>query len=614
MCGLVLVIGAYQNGYTIREAAWFEHAMALNTFRGNDSTGVVVVDNKGKMDSHKVMGNAFNMLESKEYDKLRSTAISKGRFWFGHGRKATVGDKKLENAHPFVVRTFEDKKQHKQTAGIALVHNGTLERGKDNDGIEKFNVDSEWMANKILVEGAKGALESIHGAIATIWYDEMTHKLHVFRNSERPLWWMQDEQGNVFVNSEPAVIGYGKLRFNIPFKSECNMFIPHKLYTIDLDWPKQDKCWDMEDIGLPKRKAFQSWNGNKPRERFINGQWVPIPDDTDLYNTAGRSASTDLSIGNWDRFHEHMRMIVDGEIDYIDWKDGKEVIYWALKEGQTIAATISETTRLPPVYGLVHMCAASAAGKVEMELQIAGRKLTEYRAPPVRRTSVISGNTAPAILQPEPPKVTQLALPALPPREPHNRYERSRPKASDPKSIYGLPTTPKGGKVCRWHSKMEKVISGKPGTVTLNNFAFSEPNAIYHFTAYGNDNDGFFYKGQKVGMYIEYMTGGNETTESAVKYIGSLFPEDSSPNVRVEFYGKKESYKNAERLVGDVLMIRSASVREKEEEDIDVVILLGNMTNAVGMNVKLINELIEAPRKIKTIGDAMRLERKRYAA
>lgn len=80
-------------------------------YRGYDSAGIAIIDNKGKLDVQKVKGRLINLEE-----KLKFTPI-KGKIGIGHTRWATHGEPSELNSHPHVNRT----------GTIAVVHNGIIE-------------------------------------------------------------------------------------------------------------------------------------------------------------------------------------------------------------------------------------------------------------------------------------------------------------------------------------------------------------------------------------------------------------------------------------------------------------------------------------------------------
>ena len=80
--------------------------------RGQESCGVVSVDDSGSVHSHKAMGLVADAFDDATLDQLPgSTAL-------GHTRYSTAGTSSLSNAQPVVV--------HYRHGDMTLAHNGTL--------------------------------------------------------------------------------------------------------------------------------------------------------------------------------------------------------------------------------------------------------------------------------------------------------------------------------------------------------------------------------------------------------------------------------------------------------------------------------------------------------
>ncbi|MFN0122007.1 MAG: glutamine--fructose-6-phosphate transaminase (isomerizing) [Blastocatellia bacterium] len=105
MCGIVGYVGSQQVVPVVIEG------LRKLEYRGYDSAGIAVVDDKGEMQVRRASGKLRNL-----EDVLRKTPIS-GDYGLGHTRWATHGRPTEENAHP-----------HRDSTGrICVVHNGIIE-------------------------------------------------------------------------------------------------------------------------------------------------------------------------------------------------------------------------------------------------------------------------------------------------------------------------------------------------------------------------------------------------------------------------------------------------------------------------------------------------------
>jgi hypothetical protein len=190
MCGLVAVINKYRNGFVNEQAEAFDLLLWVDTFRGDDSTGVFMVNNIGNVKLAKEATYAPRFMSYKEYGDLRRDAIKDGWVMVGHNRKATRGQINDENAHPFVVDN-----------NIVLVHNGSY--NGEHKGLKDVEVDSLAIAHTISEEkDVEKALRKVNAAYALIWYNQDDKALNVIRNNARPLWIMEMDNSFVLASEE----------------------------------------------------------------------------------------------------------------------------------------------------------------------------------------------------------------------------------------------------------------------------------------------------------------------------------------------------------------------------------------------------------------------------
>lgn len=246
MCGLVGVIAAWNNGFTTEEADVLEELLYMDALRGEDATGIMYADRHNNIQVHKAAIPSYEFLATDEWKGSKKELIHSGRWAFGHNRAATRGAKVDKNAHPFVI---DDK--------IVLMQNGTY-RGchKHHKDVE---VDTEAVAHTIAeTENIEEALQSINAAYAFIWYDVRTKQLHLIRNTERPLWVAQAENGAIFFCSEPGILMASLYRHTIKLKKEPYQLPAGELLTFDWSGAKYTITETALDCTFrPKKVAHQ---------------------------------------------------------------------------------------------------------------------------------------------------------------------------------------------------------------------------------------------------------------------------------------------------------------------------------------------------------------------
>src|SRR6266403_2235575 len=160
MCGIVGYVGDKQVVGVILDG------LKQLEYRGYDSAGIAVVDEKGVLTIRRAEGKLRNLEES-----IRLKALD-GTYGIGHTRWATHGRPTEENAHP-----------HRDCSGrVVVVHNGIIEnylqlkddlRKKDHNFVTE--TDTEIVAHLIeehLKQGAgfeeavRKTVQELHGIFA----------------------------------------------------------------------------------------------------------------------------------------------------------------------------------------------------------------------------------------------------------------------------------------------------------------------------------------------------------------------------------------------------------------------------------------------------------------
>lgn len=223
MCGIVAVVSAYSNGFSMAEADMFRDLLFMDTLRGVDSTGVFGVDNRGNVQIHKEASAAPWFLSTDEYKEFSQHMIQRGKFAVGHNRAATRGTVKDENAHPFCI---EDK--------LILVQNGTFYG--DHKHIHDTEVDTEAIAHLLAREpDIEKALQQVYAAYAFIWYEVQTRKLNFLRNDDRPLYVARTAEGGTVFASEGEMISAAAARRKIKLKEEPYIMQEDNLFTMTFE-------------------------------------------------------------------------------------------------------------------------------------------------------------------------------------------------------------------------------------------------------------------------------------------------------------------------------------------------------------------------------------------
>lgn len=221
MCGLVALLSKRQHGFFSTDADIFRHMLYADALRGWDATGYFAINKHGNVDVAKQAVAAGPFLLNPENNSLNSKIINEYRMIIGHNRKATHGEKRNEDAHPF----------WSENENIVLVHNGMVSNHKEF--CKKATVDSAAICEAIsTTDNVKELLGKITGAFVFIWYNVEQKKLYYVRNDQRPLYLIETED-TLAMASEPKLAEWIYARHNKQVK-KVSAVTPMHLFSIKL--------------------------------------------------------------------------------------------------------------------------------------------------------------------------------------------------------------------------------------------------------------------------------------------------------------------------------------------------------------------------------------------
>lgn len=258
MCGIA---GVYSTSFNSSDLAMFEQLLFLNVYRGEDSTGVIKINQTGPRKKKKTtyhrqrsLSASPIYLRSKESDFIEDkSAIG----LVGHCRAATVGDVKLSNAHPF------------RFNNVVGVHYGTIRQ--KFKGASDFDTDSEALYKLINDEGIESALNEVadfDSAYALVWVDKSEDTLNFIRNAKRPLWFTRLFGGTTLVwSSDPKTLKYAVEYANLvpmglPDGVSSNVEPKQKYWTLSentmMSLSIGDPCSDLrlKGVNVKKRSTY----------------------------------------------------------------------------------------------------------------------------------------------------------------------------------------------------------------------------------------------------------------------------------------------------------------------------------------------------------------------
>lgn len=232
--------------------------MYVDSLRGMDSTGMVVVSNSAKKNQIlKAAIPGYNFRQLKSVDRVLSK-ISTYVGVIGHNRAATKGNVNYDNAHPFC------------HGDISMVHNGTLTSVYYLEKYMEFDTDSEAICYNIDKYGPEKVIPTLIGAFALVWHNTDTDKISMIRNDQRTLYYA-------------TIVSPTTKERGLIFASESNMLV----------WIATRNGFDVEDITLLEPGMLYEFD--------IRGNHVSLPLETqlELHTYVKSSSYSNNGSGGW---------------------------------------------------------------------------------------------------------------------------------------------------------------------------------------------------------------------------------------------------------------------------------------------------------------------------
>ena len=268
MCGIVGCLAKFHSGFNQKDVDIFTQMLYVDALRGWDATGVVGVDKNGNVDIKKSARAAGPFVSTANYKAFTTNALQKYQMMIGHNRKATHGEKRHEDAHPF---WDEDEK-------IVLVHNGMIHNHKEF--CKDATVDSAAITNALAKGDIDDIISRVSGAFVFIWYNVEEKRMYFIRNDLRPLN-IAEANNQIFFASEEKMLTWITSRNDVTINKSYSLK-PMTLYTFDFATRvlKEERYIEKKPLpALPPPKTGgggniisitnQPWTGKEKKHLFL---------------------------------------------------------------------------------------------------------------------------------------------------------------------------------------------------------------------------------------------------------------------------------------------------------------------------------------------------------
>ncbi len=147
-----------------------------SSIRGTDSTGMSIIQPNSRQ-TYKTLLDSSSLVTTGDWDELLDSIDVDTTIAMGHVRLATHGVIKTRNAHPFTV------------GDVVGAHNGIIHNyNKVAKSLGKnVEVDSQVIFASLNRNKMKNAFEDIDGDFAITWIKDSNRKIHLARESGRPM-------------------------------------------------------------------------------------------------------------------------------------------------------------------------------------------------------------------------------------------------------------------------------------------------------------------------------------------------------------------------------------------------------------------------------------------
>lgn len=219
MCGIVGIVGSEID---YKAKSMFKDLLIMDTIRGEDSTGMLLVDKDLDVTSYKKAVDGFTFTQMGVVNSMLSRSITP-KLFLGHNRAATAGKINNDNAHP-----FQDGNTH-------LVHNGTLTAWTQLHNSTLTNVDSEAICFEVEKTGIIDTIPKLNGAFTLATYNDKSNIFSLIRNEQRPLWCAHVKDKDVMIfASLPGFIEVVAQKYKVELDGAPWSLLEHTLISFDL--------------------------------------------------------------------------------------------------------------------------------------------------------------------------------------------------------------------------------------------------------------------------------------------------------------------------------------------------------------------------------------------